>query len=579
VAKGVVLGAMSLGLLSALMLTVVRGDSREGHRYNSPYTVALYSKPTSRTCLARFDVKLPFEPDKAPAWEELNPDPAEVSDDLRRIGRRLARKLEELETVLSREAEWLAEGAGSVQSEHGRRAVEEVASDLRAAGKRAAADFGGLAEALDDKLNVGPRLRAIRGAVLAARSKPLVERLRRWAAKMERARLGEAASRAGEALDALEEAATSEPAYLRALETTREAYELVCEEYYELARARLRRLESMAEEDRFPALGTPLAFDASRSLDADGDGLLYSWDFGEGRPSGEAGPSPRAVHEFDSAGVRTVKLTVTDKQERRTVSIAPPPADDSAIWRLETAAGTGIDFTWPLPARTVAGSAEFVWSFGDEKDGEAESTKEPTAKHVYSVPGNYVMRVEAAYMIRVEEDASGLAADRESLRVEEALAHVRARLAKRLPAVEKLAGDIEELAGQVAALLEGVSSTLPEEVAGEELAVVKGQEERIRSLASWARKQSADAAFLRATVEVFGAEAPSPEVGPTAAETGPKKTTRQLSKIAKIFWTVEPEHTDTASRTIEILDPQPDLPTPWTYEPESAPAPPEGGGT
>jgi hypothetical protein len=70
----------------------------------------------------------------------------------------------------------------------------------------------------------------------------------------------------------------------------------------------------------------PVAFDGTRSSDADGDALTYAWDFGDGSPLG-GGANP--VHEYEAWGTYTVTLTVTDaaglsSASTTTATIAPP---------------------------------------------------------------------------------------------------------------------------------------------------------------------------------------------------------------------------------------------------------------
>jgi len=51
-----------------------------------------------------------------------------------------------------------------------------------------------------------------------------------------------------------------------------------------------------------------ITFDAGRSVDADGDALIYSWDFGDGSTA----TGPVAVHTYAEGGTYPVVLTVND---------------------------------------------------------------------------------------------------------------------------------------------------------------------------------------------------------------------------------------------------------------------------
>jgi DNA-binding beta-propeller fold protein YncE len=60
------------------------------------------------------------------------------------------------------------------------------------------------------------------------------------------------------------------------------------------------------------AAGSPSRFDASPSSDADGSVARYDWDFGDGKSSRDAGPTPR--HIYRAPGTYTARLTVIDDE-------------------------------------------------------------------------------------------------------------------------------------------------------------------------------------------------------------------------------------------------------------------------
>ncbi len=73
-------------------------------------------------------------------------------------------------------------------------------------------------------------------------------------------------------------------------------------------------------------LGTIVDFNGSFSSDADGDDLIFEWDFGDGNTSNETSPS----HNFTDVGEYDVILKVTDtkgqmQQKTRTILIGIPP--------------------------------------------------------------------------------------------------------------------------------------------------------------------------------------------------------------------------------------------------------------
>lgn len=146
-----------------------------------------------------------------------------------------------------------------------------------------------------------------------------------------------------------------------------------------------------------PPLGTaPLSvtFNASASSDPDGTIASFVWDFGDN----STGTGATAQHTYTTAGIITVRLTVTDNDgasasAARTVEVVPAPVNDPPT-ALFTA--TPISGTAPLvvsfdavgsndPDGTITG---FAWDFGDNTTGAG-----PTLQHTYSAVGTYTARL------------------------------------------------------------------------------------------------------------------------------------------------------------------------------------------
>jgi PKD repeat protein len=87
-------------------------------------------------------------------------------------------------------------------------------------------------------------------------------------------------------------------------------------------------------------IGVPVCVDGTGSSDPDGDALTYAWTFGDGG----TGTGPTPCHAYDSTGVFTVCLTVTDN--------GTPVMSDTKC----TTATIGSE----LPARIFEGSPGFV---------------------------------------------------------------------------------------------------------------------------------------------------------------------------------------------------------------------------
>jgi PKD domain-containing protein len=73
-----------------------------------------------------------------------------------------------------------------------------------------------------------------------------------------------------------------------------------------------------------PVVGKPVRFDASRSVDPDGDGIaLYEWDFDRDDEVDHRSTTPTATHTWERTGGVRVKLWVTDGRGSRQWVHAP----------------------------------------------------------------------------------------------------------------------------------------------------------------------------------------------------------------------------------------------------------------
>jgi hypothetical protein len=102
-------------------------------------------------------------------------------------------------------------------------------------------------------------------------------------------------------------------------------------------------------------VGAPLTLDAAASADADGDPLVYSWNFGNGRRGGGA----QLATVFAEAGSYVVRLSVGDGRgglstHERTVVVTAGPASVGPVGAL---AVVRDDSGAPLPGVTIANAA------------------------------------------------------------------------------------------------------------------------------------------------------------------------------------------------------------------------------
>ena len=142
-----------------------------------------------------------------------------------------------------------------------------------------------------------------------------------------------------------------------------------------------------------------IRFDGTRSVDLDGDGLAYLWDFGDGKEGNGATPT----HLYEKAGTYTVKLTVDDGRgtnisrhtATQTVTIIEAPV--ATIKPVgHSAVAQAVTFEADTSKNDANRKLTYVWEFGDE--AKAEGTK---VTHTYAKGGAFNVKLTVA-------DGSGL---------------------------------------------------------------------------------------------------------------------------------------------------------------------------
>lgn len=168
-----------------------------------------------------------------------------------------------------------------------------------------------------------------------------------------------------------------------------------------------------------------VAFDASASVDTDGDIVSYAWDFGDQHSGSGATPA----HSYQTPGTYEVTVTVTD--DRGATSTVTQPVTVQAANVLPTAAfaATVTHMSVALDASASTDSdgtiATYSWAFGD---GEIGSGK--TVSHVYTTPGDYTVT------LTVTDDRGGSATK---------TAQVSPALAPNVPPTAALAATMSDL--------------------------------------------------------------------------------------------------------------------------------------
>jgi chitodextrinase len=135
------------------------------------------------------------------------------------------------------------------------------------------------------------------------------------------------------------------------------------------------------------AIGETVLFDGSASSDPEGPLALYQWNFGDG--NGATGVN--TSHEYSSAGVYPVTLTVVDPEggqnaQLANVTVNAPPTASFTVSQGPYWAKEPIEFD-ALESRDPDGQiASFAWSFGDGATAsEARVSHEFLASATYTI--------------------------------------------------------------------------------------------------------------------------------------------------------------------------------------------------
>jgi hypothetical protein len=115
----------------------------------------------------------------------------------------------------------------------------------------------------------------------------------------------------------------------------------------------------------------------------------FSWDFGDGHSSSDANP----IHMYDSAGIYTVVLTVSNPNGSDTKRLTFKLEESYPLTSFFEDRATNKNYRAPsqiLFENLSRYSSNFFWEFGD---GTTSTDKNPT--YVYSSPGRYKVKLHA----------------------------------------------------------------------------------------------------------------------------------------------------------------------------------------
>lgn len=144
--------------------------------------------------------------------------------------------------------------------------------------------------------------------------------------------------------------------------------------------------QAVAGSDKVVAKDEVVTFDASQSVDADGQITNYFWDFGDGT----TGAGMVVTHSFTEPGKYDVKLSVTDNsgsisnkaEDQILVVVNYPPVAEAGENVVVTESAVRFDGT--NSSDSDGEITEYLWNFGD-----GTTSTEPAPVHVYSLPGTY----------------------------------------------------------------------------------------------------------------------------------------------------------------------------------------------
>jgi len=137
-------------------------------------------------------------------------------------------------------------------------------------------------------------------------------------------------------------------------------------------------------------VNSTVSFDGSASSDPDGIINQYEWDFGDGNTASGA----QATNTFTTAGIYTVRLTITDSDNLTHTTFQ----DISVGGKMLPIANPGgpytgtqgqpVNFNASLSTH-IDPITNYIWDFGD--GSAVVATTIPTVSHIYNQPGAYMV--------------------------------------------------------------------------------------------------------------------------------------------------------------------------------------------
>jgi len=151
------------------------------------------------------------------------------------------------------------------------------------------------------------------------------------------------------------------------------------------------------------AVGTEVSFSSTVKQS---DALKVEWEFGDGTPKDTVTPKPgefqttAVAHTFTKASpaegflvketIHTDDLATPEVTVERRIHVGEPPPPEAV---LEGPSGAKVNETVTFKDPSPAGVKTYEWVFGD---GTKEPTEVPSAKHVFTKPGEYKVSLTVA---------------------------------------------------------------------------------------------------------------------------------------------------------------------------------------
>jgi PKD repeat protein len=145
-----------------------------------------------------------------------------------------------------------------------------------------------------------------------------------------------------------------------------------------------------------PSPAVAATFDASSSTAGTVGSISdYSWTFGDGTSTQDAGASATTSHTFASRGTYTVTLTITSSGQTdtstQTVTVDDPPNVSFTPSPSAVPAGTTIAFNAGASTAGSGGSiTDYSWNFGDGTPTQ-DTGSAPTTSHAFTARGVYTV--------------------------------------------------------------------------------------------------------------------------------------------------------------------------------------------